>query len=229
MNASGDVLASLSLQALTTGRECTRDPDWQLVRCTVSALQLAMEQSTSRSIESDSPSAADGRHDDQNNPETAALGNAVEQTARLPANQTSSLAGVVPSRKVQRHSQPSQGKSCFNGPASSGTTSNPATSGLQRQQISTLGTLTGADCMHLHAPPDLTEDEIELMGELAGELEESFVLTFECQKILVRLFATASILLALHTMHNAEAGKSKGAAGRINGGRRALPADASGG
>ncbi len=222
MDASDDVLASLSLQALTTGRECTRDPDWQLVRCTVSALQLAMEQSTSRSLDSDAFPAADGRHNDQNQPETAALANAVEQTARLPANQTASLAGPVPRQKVQHHSQPLPATNCFNRPASSKTTANSATYGPQRQHISTLATLTGADCMHLHAPPDLTEDEIELMGELAGELEDSFVLTFECQKLLVRLFAIASIPLALHTMHNAEAGKSKRAAGHVSQGRCAL-------
>ena len=37
MDSRGRPKASLTLQRLTTGRECTRDPDWQLVRVTISA------------------------------------------------------------------------------------------------------------------------------------------------------------------------------------------------
>lgn len=55
----------------------------------------------------------------------------------------------------------------------------------QRKDRSTLAVMTGADCIHLHAPPELTLEEIELMGDLLLELRSSFPLGFTCHSILV--------------------------------------------
>lgn len=47
LDANGAPKASIKLQQLQIGRECTRDPDWQLVRCTISTNESAGDKSVS--------------------------------------------------------------------------------------------------------------------------------------------------------------------------------------
>ncbi|KAK9857190.1 hypothetical protein WJX84_001670 [Apatococcus fuscideae] len=114
MDSRGRPKASLTLQRLTTGRECTRDPDWQLQE------QLQQQQ------------------------------------------------------QQQQHRR----------------------SLCAQAQRSTLATMTGADCIYLQAPPDLTLEEVELMGDLASELDSSFLLSFQCTSILAEEPAQTFLALA---------------------------------
>ncbi|KAK9821820.1 hypothetical protein WJX74_001052 [Apatococcus lobatus] len=169
----------IKLQLLQVGRECTRDPDWQLVRCTISCHNGPDDASRplhARDYDSlhmdDSPAAS---------PATSAKG--TRQNGASAANSKEDPQSSGP----EQQQEPQQQQSSLDDMLGAAAASQETGQAFKHFRCkSTLAVITGADCIHLHAPPDLTLEEIELMGDhgLAAELDNSFALSFTCNSIL---------------------------------------------
>lgn len=181
INNKGAPQARIRLHQLQIGRECTRDPDWQLVRCTICCNDVTGEASVPQLPHAQTElHAGVGQATSPDTPEG--------DPGHTRESATSSSTDLL-SSNLRQEQQP-QRRNSFNfnlngfrtAAAAREATGQPAPDSRAR---STLAVMTGADCIHLQAPPDLTMEEIELMGDLAAELHDSFALSFTCNSIIV--------------------------------------------